>query len=39
MDALRSEFEAQMSAAEQKVGQAICWIPRRIQEALRRGKN
>lgn len=39
IDVLRSEFETQMNAAEQRVGQAICWIPRRIQEALRRDKN
>ena len=37
MEALQSEFEAQMNAAEQKVGKAICWVPRRIQEALSRG--
>ena len=36
---LQSEFEAQMNAAEQKVGRAICWIPRRIQEALSKDKH
>ena len=33
---LQQEFDAQMNAAEQKVGQAICWVPRRIQEAVLR---
>ncbi len=35
-DHLQKEFNAQMNAVEQKVGQAICWIPRRIQEAVLR---
>lgn len=39
LDALRAEFDAQMNAAEQKIGQAICWVPRRIQEALSREKS
>lgn len=30
----REEFDAQMNAAEQKVGRVLCWIPRRIQEAV-----
>lgn len=36
LDAQRAEFDAQMNAAEQKIGQAICWVPRRVQEALSR---
>ncbi len=38
-EALRREFDEQMNAAEQKVGQAICWVPRRIQEAVLRSKD
>ncbi len=34
LQALRKEFDAQMNAAEQKVGRAICWIPRQIQKAV-----
>ncbi len=37
--ALQQEFDAQMNAAEQKIGQAICWVPRRIQEVMLRSKN
>lgn len=38
-EALKREFDAQMGAAEQKVGQALCWIPRRIQEQLIKKNN
>lgn len=34
LQALQEEFDAQMNAAEQKVGRAICWIPRQIQKAV-----
>lgn len=37
-DGLKTEFDAQMNAAEQKIGQAICWVPRRVQEAILRNK-
>lgn len=36
IESLRAEYETQMNAAEQKVGKAICWVPRRIQETLNR---
>ncbi len=38
-EALKREFDEQMNAAEQKVGQAICWVPRRIQEAVLHSKD
>ena len=34
IDSLQKEFDAQMNAAEQKIGKAICWVPRQIQRAL-----
>lgn len=34
IDSLQKELDAQMNAAEQKVGKAICWIPRQIQKAV-----
>ena len=39
IDALQKELEAQMNAAEQKVGKAICWIPRQIQKAVLRSND
>ncbi len=33
-EALQRDFDEQMGAAEQKVGQALCWIPRRVQEQI-----
>lgn len=38
-EALQREFNEQMGAAEQKVGQALCWIPRRIQEQIIKKNN
>lgn len=34
IDSLQKEFDAQMNAAEQKIGKAICWVPRQIQRAV-----
>lgn len=38
-ETLQREFNEQMGAAEQKVGQALCWIPRRIQEQIIKKNN
>lgn len=37
-EALRAEFDAVMNAAEQKVGQAVCALPRAVQRAIIRRK-
>ncbi len=34
LDSLREEFDAQMNAAEQRVGRALCALPRAIQKRL-----